>query len=46
MFLVQEIQQEGKHAIDSPGSPLSADIPPEIYSLGKFAFFYFQAIRK
>ncbi|XP_073975461.1 beta-parvin [Rhodnius prolixus] len=30
---VQEIQQEGKHAIDSPGSPLSADIPPEIYSL-------------
>ncbi|KAK9499663.1 hypothetical protein O3M35_002670 [Rhynocoris fuscipes] len=30
---VQEVQQEGKYAIDSPGSPMPADIPPEIYSL-------------
>ncbi|KAF6201595.1 hypothetical protein GE061_003987 [Apolygus lucorum] len=30
---VQVVEEEGKHAIDSPGSPMSADIPPEMYSL-------------
>ncbi|XP_055390448.1 beta-parvin [Condylostylus longicornis] len=30
---VQEIQEEGKIAIDSPGNPNQPDIPPEDYSL-------------
>ncbi|XP_014261765.1 beta-parvin [Cimex lectularius] len=30
---VQEIQEEGKYAIDSPGSPMNADIPQEVYLL-------------
>ncbi|KAG0720432.1 Beta-parvin [Chionoecetes opilio] len=31
---VQEVQHEGKHAIDSPGSPMSVDVPPDDYNLG------------
>ena len=31
---VQEVQQEGKHAIDSPGSPMASTLPPEEYALG------------
>lgn len=31
--IVQEIQEEGKYAIDSPSSPIT-DLPPEEYSLG------------
>lgn len=34
-FSVQEVQEEGKHAIDSPGSPTAIDHPPEEYDLGK-----------
>lgn len=30
---VQKVQQEGKHAIDSPGSPNQVNIPPEDYAL-------------
>ncbi|KAK4311225.1 hypothetical protein Pmani_017259, partial [Petrolisthes manimaculis] len=30
---VQEVQVEGKHAIDSPGSPMSVDVPPDDYNL-------------
>ncbi|XP_037934456.1 beta-parvin-like isoform X1 [Teleopsis dalmanni] len=30
---VQKIQDEGKYAIDSPGSPNQYDIPPEDYEL-------------
>lgn len=30
---VQEIQAEGKYAIDSPGSPTAPEIPPEDYTL-------------
>lgn len=33
MILVQEIQEEGKYAIDSPGSPNAPEIPPEDYNL-------------
>lgn len=32
-ILVQEVQEEGKYAIDSPGSPIT-DLPPEEYNLG------------
>lgn len=32
-FLVQEVQEEGKHAIDSPGKPNAPEIPPEDYNL-------------
>jgi parvin len=32
--LVQDVQEEGKHAIDSPGSPTAPDLPPEEYTLG------------
>lgn len=31
---VQEVQHEGKYAIDSPGSPMSVDVPPDDYNLG------------
>lgn len=30
---VQEVQQEGKYAIDSPGKPNAPEIPPEDYNL-------------
>ncbi|XP_050696023.1 beta-parvin-like [Eriocheir sinensis] len=30
---VQEVQHEGKYAIDSPGSPMSVDVPPDDYDL-------------
>lgn len=33
VFLVQEIQEEGKYAIDSPGKPNAPEIPPEDYNL-------------
>lgn len=32
-FLVQEVQAEGKHAIDSPGNPMAPEMPPEDYAL-------------
>lgn len=35
LFLVQEIQEEGKYAIDSPGKPNAPEIPPEDYNLGE-----------
>lgn len=31
---MQEVQEEGKYAIDSPGNPAMADVPPEEYTLG------------
>jgi len=33
--LVQEVQTEGKYAIDSPGFPASFSGAPEDYNLGK-----------
>ena len=27
---VKEVETEGKHAIDSPGMPKSAEMPPEV----------------
>ena len=33
-FLVQEVQEEGKNAIDSPGNPMAPALPPEEYALG------------
>ena len=30
---VQEVQEEGKHAIDSPGFAANPDMPPEDYTL-------------
>lgn len=38
IFLVQDVQAEGKHAIDSPGSPTAPEIPPEEYSLRKLSY--------
>lgn len=35
-FTVQDVQAEGKYAIDSPGSPIAPEIPPEEYSLSKY----------
>jgi len=35
---VQGVQDEGKHAIDSPGNPIAADLPPEEYALGKLQY--------
>lgn len=32
---MQDVQAEGKFAIDSPGSPTAPEIPPEEYSLRK-----------
>lgn len=32
-FLVQEVQAEGRYAIDSPGNPNNPEIPPEDYAL-------------
>lgn len=40
IFPVQEVQEEGRHAIDSPGSPNAPEIPPEDYALREF-FDYF-----
>lgn len=31
---MQEVQNEGKYAIDSPGNPNAPEIPPEDYNLG------------
>lgn len=39
LFLVQEIEAEGRHSIDSPGSPNAPEIPPEYYALRK-SFIY------
>lgn len=33
---MQEVQEEGKYAIDSPGNPAMADVPPEEYTLGTY----------
>lgn len=33
---VQEVQEEGRYAIDSPGSPNAPEIPPEDYALRKY----------
>lgn len=32
-ILVQDVQEEGKYAIDSPGKPNAPEIPPEDYNL-------------
>lgn len=32
-YTVQEVQEEGRYAIESPGSPVT-DLPPEEYALG------------
>lgn len=37
-FVVQEVQAEGKYAIDSPGNPTAPDHPPEDYTLGKITY--------
>lgn len=42
---MQEVQEEGKYAIDSPGSPTATDIPPEEYDLGKICN-YVHKLRK
>jgi hypothetical protein len=39
IFSVQEVQEEGKYAIDSPGNPAMADVPPEEYTLGKCTIY-------
>lgn len=36
-FTVKKLQEEGKYAIDSPGSPNQFDIPPEDYALRKWS---------
>ena len=33
MAEVQQVEVEGKHAIDSPGMPKSSEVPPEEYLL-------------
>lgn len=35
-ILVQEVQEEGRHAIDDPGAPNAPEIPPEDYILRKW----------
>lgn len=35
---MQEVQAEGRHAIDSPGNPNNPEIPPEDYALREFTF--------
>lgn len=37
--IVQEVQEEGKYAIDSPGNPAMSDLPPEEYTLGTFIWW-------
>lgn len=39
--LVQEVQEEGRHAIDDPGAPNAPEIPPEDYILRACHFFCF-----
>lgn len=36
IILVQEVQAEGRYAIDSPGNPNNPEIPPEDYALREF----------
>jgi len=43
---VQEVQEEGKYAIDSPGNPAMADVPPEEYTLGTLLFYTYSRLRK
>ncbi len=38
---MQEVQEEGKNAIDSPGNPMAPTLPPEEYALGNYFFFFF-----
>lgn len=35
LLSVQEVQEEGKNAIDSPGNPMAPTLPPEEYALGE-----------
>lgn len=35
LISVQEVQEEGRHAIDDPGAPNAPEIPPEDYILRK-----------
>lgn len=39
---MQEVQAEGRYAIDSPGNPNNPEIPPEDYALRKLTFLYSQ----
>lgn len=34
-FTVQDVQSEGRTAIDSPGKPNAPEVPPEEYALRK-----------
>lgn len=43
---MQEVQEEGKYAIDSPGNPAMADVPPEEYTLGTLLFYSYSSLRK
>jgi len=43
---VQEVQEEGKYAIDSPGNPAMADVPPEEYTLGTLLFYTYSKLIK
>jgi len=43
---VQEVQEEGKYAIDSPGNPAMADVPPEEYTLGTLLFYPYSKLEK
>lgn len=38
--IVQEIQEEGRHAIDSPGAPNQPEFPPEDYILREWIAFH------
>lgn len=35
---MQEVEAEGRHAIDSSGSPNAPEIPPEYYELRKYMY--------
>lgn len=43
---MQEVQEEGKYAIDSPGNPAMADVPPEEYTLGTLLFYTYSRLTK
>lgn len=43
---MQEVQEEGKYAIDSPGNPAMADVPPEEYTLGTLLFYIYSKLKK
>lgn len=43
---MQEVQEEGKYAIDSPGNPAMADVPPEEYTLGTLLFYTYSKFKK